>query len=213
MQPERIDNKTISITFRVAETDYQDMILMMERLNYKSTSKFVRDAIFKRLTKPIAIPYSAERIREGIILFTRQLNKIGSNYNQNVRRIHTLSEMKRKNGDPVIGTKYLFNIEEQNKKIMEKIQRTQNELDAFLKAAFEKMESHIVSIYSTSDELFQSFKDLLVLPVYPVENGQVSLKEYIFSHEDAYDAFSKLLASICKLEDLAKNFENTKHTL
>ena len=204
----RIDNKEHLVSFRLKETDYLNLRLMMERHNYMSMSKFIRDSIFNRKLSTKPLPYSGDGIRGGILLYTQQLNKIGNNYNQNVHRIHTLSEMKRKNGDPVIHTKIILDIEQNNKKLMERILANQNALTDFTEKAVDNIESHIGTIYAKSSELMNSFRDALKVQIRQEGAEPIILKSYIMGNEDAYNAFTELLSIICKIEDLSKDFEN-----
>ena len=208
MQPLRTENKIRTITIRLGETDYQNLHLMMERHNYKSQSKFIRDSVFNRKASVKPIPYSADGIRAGILHFTQQLNVIGGNLNQYVRRLHFLSEKKRNNGDPVINTKILLDTEEHNKKVIEKILNTQDALLSFVKKALENMESRIATVYSTSDELKNRFIDALEIPIQHEESEPVTLKQYIMTHEDAYTAFTNLLEIILQIDDYSKEFDN-----
>lgn len=157
-----------------------------------------------------AIPFSAEGIRSGILIYTQQINKIGSNYNQNVRRIHALSETKRKNGDPVICTKPLLNIEEQNKAILEKILKTQDNLLCFIEESVKTIESRIATVFFTSTELKKRLNDALEVPIQNKESEPVSLRQYIMAHDDAYAAFTNLLEIILQVEDYSKEFENNE---
>lgn len=204
----RIANKVKTISFRIGETDFQNLQLLMERHNYKSLSKFVRDSIFRRRVGAKASPYSSDGIRAGILHFTQQLNKIGANYNQNVRRINYLSEKKRKSGDPVINNAILLNIEQQNARIMEQVQKTQDALVTLVNEALDKMDSRVAIIFLTSDDLVNSLYEATQISLQLDDAGAISLEQYIMTHNDAYTAFARLRDIIFQFDDLAREFEN-----
>ena len=158
-----------------------------------------------------ASPYSSDGIRAGILHFTQQLNKIGANYNQNVRRINYLSEKKRKNGDPVINNAILLNIEQQNARIVEQVQKTQDALVALVEEALENMGSRIDTIYLTSEELVNSLYEATQISLQLDDSGPISLEQYIMTHNDAYTAFARLRDIIFQFDDLAKEFENSSN--
>lgn len=210
MLPPRVDNKEKTVSFRLEDTERQELELMKEQHGYKSLSKYLRDSIFNKRIPVVKIPFSVTRIQAGILQYAKQLNRIGSNYNQNVRRIHTLSEMKRKNGDPVIHTTHLLRIEEQNKALMEKIQKTQDNLLSFVDESLQHIESRIAAVFSTSADLKSRFIEVLEVPIHNETSDPVSLKQYIKTHEDAYAAFTALLETILKIEDYSMEFDNNE---
>lgn len=97
--------KRITIRFKMSE--FQQLQANMEATDYLSYAKFLRElALNKKVTikkKAITDPAIRKKINELSVRYSR----VGSNYNQVVKSINSRMNATKKNGDPVINTKYL----------------------------------------------------------------------------------------------------------
>ena len=76
-------------------------------MDYLSYSKYIREVVLRKKVTVQRVTITDRSIRNQINQATAQISRIGNNYNQLVKRINEVSRSKKKNGDPVINSKYL----------------------------------------------------------------------------------------------------------
>jgi len=78
------------VSFRVKPAEYEHIEKLRRSTTCRSLSEYARKVL---LAKPIIVKYrneSADQYLEEMILLKNELNAIGNNFNQAVKRLHTL---------------------------------------------------------------------------------------------------------------------------
>lgn len=99
------ENKTITILFRITETQKVKLDEMIQEFGYDNPSRLFRDFIDGKQMRRGAYKKTHttdEGLRQAINDQTQNIKKIGVNYNQAVRLLNELSKQKRPDGSPVI---------------------------------------------------------------------------------------------------------------
>ena len=89
MEKEKATTKSW-ISFRVKPTEYETIYTYFSATTCRKLSEYARNVL---LQKPVAVKYrnqSAEDFLAEMILLKKELNAIGNNYNQAVKKLHTL---------------------------------------------------------------------------------------------------------------------------
>lgn len=86
-------NKTW-ISFRVKPAEYEKINGLFLKTAHRKLSEYVRNVL---LQKPVFIRYrneSADQFLSEMLLLKQELNAIGNNYNQAVKKLHTLNHIE-----------------------------------------------------------------------------------------------------------------------
>ena len=78
------------ISFRVKPTEYDKISRFLEATTYRKMSEYARSVL---LQKPVNVRYrnqSADDFLHEMLLLKNELNAIGNNFNQAVKRLHTM---------------------------------------------------------------------------------------------------------------------------
>ena len=78
------------ISFRVKPTEYEIINGLFAKSTCRNLSEYARKVL---LQKPVTIRYrneSADEFLQQMLLLKKELNSIGNNYNQVVKKLHTL---------------------------------------------------------------------------------------------------------------------------
>lgn len=81
------------ISFRVKPKEYDTIHCHFSKTNCRKLSEYARNVL---LQKPVTIKYrneSADNFLAEMILLKNELNAIGNNYNQAVKKLHTLDRV------------------------------------------------------------------------------------------------------------------------
>jgi len=84
------DNRNRKVTVRFTDTEYNQLKKKFQNSVGSQASHYIRSIV---LEKPVLIKYrndSLDRFMEEIILLRQELNAIGNNFNQSVKKLHTL---------------------------------------------------------------------------------------------------------------------------
>ena len=88
------ESKTKSwISFRVKPKEYDTIHGQFSKTTCRKLSEYIRNVL---LQKPVVIKYrneSADQFLAEMILLKNELNAIGNNYNQSVKRLHTMERI------------------------------------------------------------------------------------------------------------------------
>lgn len=88
------ENKIPSwISFRVKPEEYQKIKVLFSKATHRKLSEYARNVL---LQKPVTIKFrneSADQFLSEMILLKKELNAIGNNYNQAVKKLHTLNHI------------------------------------------------------------------------------------------------------------------------
>jgi len=87
------ENRAKKITVRFTEKEYEKVDGKFRNTTCPQLSQYVRNVL---LEKPVVIKYrneSLDAFMEEIILLKQELNAIGNNFNQSVKKLHTLSQI------------------------------------------------------------------------------------------------------------------------
>jgi hypothetical protein len=91
---EQIINKGKNwISFRVKPQEYEDIHKLFSATTCRKLSQYARKVL---LNKPVVVKYrnqSADDFLSAIIPLKNELNSIGNNFNQAVKKLHTLHEI------------------------------------------------------------------------------------------------------------------------
>ena len=197
-------------TVRFKTSDYEKLRADMKSQDYTNLSKYVRDKLFDRRTSIKKIPYSGRGIRNGINDFTKQIARIGHNYNQKVKAVNSLIGAKRKNGDTVISTKYLARFEDQSSTLMEEIKEVQQEFIDYIGRSLELVERKIDLVITAGEKVGSLYKEILSSGG-TIEIGNVAcavmVKDIIDGSAEATTASEELQALVDEMNMMKKEFE------
>ena len=87
------EKRTRKVTVRFTEKEYEKVDNKFKNTTSPQLSQYVRNVL---LEKPIVIKYrneSLDTFMEEIILLRQELNAIGNNFNQSVKKLHTLNQI------------------------------------------------------------------------------------------------------------------------
>lgn len=82
------------ISFRVKPAEYEKIQGNFLKSAYRKLSEYARNVL---LQKPVFIKYrneSADQFLTEMLLLKKELNAIGNNYNQAVKKLHTLNQIE-----------------------------------------------------------------------------------------------------------------------
>lgn len=86
------------ISFRVKPDEYQKIHGLFSKSTHRKLSEYARNVL---LQKPVTIKVrneSADQFLNEMILLKKELNAIGNNYNQAVKKLHTLNHISEVKG-------------------------------------------------------------------------------------------------------------------
>ena len=124
--PNKIPDRIIGLRFKPAE--FAQLQANMAAYNCKSYTKFIKASVLRKKGKPRPIENPNRAIRGTLNQISALIERIGVNYNQAVKRINELSTKTRKNGDPVISTRFLTSYLDQLQSDTEKLVSTHSVL-------------------------------------------------------------------------------------
>ena len=87
------ENRTKVMHVRFTEKEYETLTKKFEKTTSNQLSHYVRNVLLER---PIVIKYrneSMDAAMEELILIKQELNAIGNNFNQAVKKLHTLKQI------------------------------------------------------------------------------------------------------------------------
>ena len=87
------EKRTRKVTVRFTIKEYEKVDSKFKNTTSSQLSQYIRTVL---LEKPIVIKYrneSLDAFMEEIILLRQELNAIGNNFNQSVKKLHTLSQI------------------------------------------------------------------------------------------------------------------------
>lgn len=85
--------RTTWLTIRMSEEEHQEAERLSQQTTCQSLSEYARKTV---LSKPVVMRYrnqSLDDFMKGMIALQKELNAIGGNFNQLVRRLHTLKHV------------------------------------------------------------------------------------------------------------------------
>ncbi len=100
-------DKNKRIDFWVTLEEYESIKADQESMDYTNLSKYLRTLVLRKKIPIKKVVVTERAIRKQINDISTKINRIGSNYNQVVKAVNIRMKAKKKNGDPVINTKYL----------------------------------------------------------------------------------------------------------
>jgi MobC-like protein len=81
------------ISFRVKPEEYDKIHQHLKNTTHRKLSEYARKVL---LNKPVTVKYrneSADALLSAMIKFKNELNSIGNNFNQAVKKLHTLNQI------------------------------------------------------------------------------------------------------------------------
>ena len=117
------NNKTKNwISFRVKPQEYEQIIRNFSSTTCRKLSEYARKVL---LNKPVVIKYrnqSADEFLSAMIPLKNELNAIGNNFNQAVKKLHTLNQiLEFKN--------WLMTYDEDRKKLLQKADEIKDKIN------------------------------------------------------------------------------------
>lgn len=101
------ENKTIKISFRITEEEAAKLDTLMAMQGFRSRSKYIREMILGvRLFRRNLRRHDAN-IAKQIEILRQEIKRIGTNYNQIVRAVNTLAQLRDKRGNAVVSAQII----------------------------------------------------------------------------------------------------------
>lgn len=210
-RPPKDTKREITVTIKLTQIEFEKLELDRKSHDYNSRARYIRDTLFGRKTAIKKIPYSGRAIRDGINAFTVQVSKFGVLYNQKIKRINSLIDKKRSNGDQVINTQYLSRIEDQSTTLMEGVVDTQHRLIDFVREALARVEGKISQVLAAVDIIENKYGTILSSKgrVRIGDKGYiVSVEGLINSSPESSKASVELRAELANVKKITKEFDN-----
>ena len=131
MSEEKLNKKKGWISFRVTPEEYDKIHQLFGKTTCRKLSEYARKVL---LNKPVTVKYrneSADEVLSAMIQLKNELNPMGNNLNQAVKKLNTLKEISEFNiwliiYEPVV-IKCLFKIEEIKTKMIQIYQQWSQE--------------------------------------------------------------------------------------
>lgn len=82
------------VSFRVKPAEYEQIVQFFKTTTCRSLSEYARKVL---LSKPVVVKYrnqSADQFLSEMLLFKNELSAIGNNFNQAVKRLHSLEGLQ-----------------------------------------------------------------------------------------------------------------------
>lgn len=95
------------IGFWVTPEEYESIKADQESMDYTNLSRYLRTLVLRKKIPIKKVVVTDRAIRKQVNDISVKISRIGSNYNQTVKGINARMNATKKNGDPVINTKYL----------------------------------------------------------------------------------------------------------
>lgn len=105
MRPIKANKRDKVHTFRLTEAEEAQVRSDMASLDCLSVSKYVRYLLLRKRPAAKPVRMTDRVIRNQINELSAKISRIGSNYNQVVRKYNTSCSARKNNGDPVINTR------------------------------------------------------------------------------------------------------------
>ena len=89
----KAEKRTRKLTVRFTQTEYEKLEKKFQNTTSSQLSHYVRHVL---LEKPVVVKYrnqSLDAFMEEIILLKQELNAIGNNFNQAVKKLHVLKQI------------------------------------------------------------------------------------------------------------------------
>jgi len=86
-------NRSKWLTIRLSEEEEKRLTNLYNRTTSKSISEYARDVLLKKQITVIYRNRSADDFLSQIISLKKELNAIGNNFNQAVKKLHTLQQI------------------------------------------------------------------------------------------------------------------------
>lgn len=122
------ENRERYVNIRMTESEYADLKALVENNGYLSVSRYIRDTLFCRKIPVAKVVVTDRSLRNQINRLTTEITKIGNNINQSVKKLNSLSNAKRKNGDPVINMKSVLYFYNDVKKHVDSVVKRQEQI-------------------------------------------------------------------------------------
>ena len=93
MSEDKINKKKSWISFRVKPEEYDKIHQLLHKTTHRKLSEYAHKVL---LNKPVIVKYrneSANEILSVLIQLKNELNATGNNFNQAVKKLHTLSQI------------------------------------------------------------------------------------------------------------------------
>ena len=95
-------NKTVRISFRLTEDEAAILDSSMVLEGFRSRSKYIRTVLMRGRLRRRYLSRNTANISKQIELLRSEIKRIGVNYNQVVRAVNTLAQLRDKQGNAVI---------------------------------------------------------------------------------------------------------------
>jgi len=116
------------LTVRFTDEEYEKLKIQMQLAGYNSMSFYTRTMLLDDRIKRRNLSKNTSNLTREIMLLRAELHKIGVNYNQRVKTLNTLSQLRDKNGRVVAN---MADIDADNtymKNLMKKMVKIMNEV-------------------------------------------------------------------------------------
>lgn len=95
------------IGFWVTPEEYESVKADQQSMDYTNLSKYLRTLVLRKKIPIKKVVVTDRAIRKQVNDISVKISRIGANYNQVVMKINSMAGATRKNGDPVLNTKFL----------------------------------------------------------------------------------------------------------
>ena len=100
-------NKTVKISFRISEEEMAKLDAAMSLEGYRSRSRYIREVLMRGRLRRRYLSRNDANVGKQLELLRAEIKRIGVNYNQVVRAVNTLAQLRDKRGNAVISSQII----------------------------------------------------------------------------------------------------------
>lgn len=96
------ENKTVKISFRITEEEAAKLDAVMALEGFRVRSRYIRTVLLRGRVRRRQLNRTDANITKQIEILRQEIKRIGVNYNQVVRAVNTLAQLRDKRGNAVV---------------------------------------------------------------------------------------------------------------
>lgn len=96
------ENKTVKISFRITEEEAAKLDAEMALEGFRVRSRYIRTVLLRGRVRRRQLNRTDANITKQIEILRQEIKRIGVNYNQVVRAVNTLAQLRDKRGNAVV---------------------------------------------------------------------------------------------------------------
>ena len=122
--------KSVHVSLRITEEEHIRMKSLMALMGYRNVSMFIRDQILKSRVQRRNLRRTEANISRQLEQLTAEVKRIGVNYNQRVKTLNRLANVKDRRGNAIVNARDIEHDMQEMKRMMDGMVKTFTEIRA-----------------------------------------------------------------------------------